>query len=45
VSQYQKGKKKTNLDFNEAKESEWQWHQLASVILQLKGNAKTTADL
>jgi len=43
VSQYQKGK--TNLDFNEARESEWQWHQLASVILQLKGNAKTTADL
>jgi len=26
VSQYQKGK--TNLDFNEARDSEWQWHQL-----------------
>jgi len=27
VSQYQKGK--TNLDFTEAGDSEWQWHQLA----------------
>jgi len=26
VSRYQKGK--TNLDFAEARESEWQWHQL-----------------
>ena len=26
VSQYQKGKK--NLDFAEATDSEWQWHQL-----------------
>jgi len=26
VSQYQKGK--TYLDFTEARESEWQWHQL-----------------
>jgi len=26
VSRYQKGK--TNLDFTEATESEWQWHQL-----------------
>ena len=26
VSQYQKGK--TNLDFAEARDSEWQWHQL-----------------
>ena len=26
VSQYQKGK--TNLDFTEARFSEWQWHQL-----------------
>ena len=26
VSRYQKGK--TNLDFTEARESEWQWHQL-----------------
>jgi len=26
VSWYQEGK--TNLDFNEARDSEWQWHQL-----------------
>jgi len=26
VSQYQKGK--TNLDFTEARDSEWRWHQL-----------------
>ena len=26
VSRYQKGK--TNLDFKEARDSEWQWHQL-----------------
>jgi len=26
VSRYQKGK--ANLDFNEARDSEWQWHQL-----------------
>jgi len=26
ASRYQKGK--TNLDFTEAKDSEWQWHQL-----------------
>jgi len=26
VSQYQKGK--TNLDFIQARDSEWQWHQL-----------------
>jgi len=26
VSQYQKGR--TNLDFSEARDSEWQWHQL-----------------
>jgi len=26
VSWYQKGK--TNLDFTEAKDSEWQWHQV-----------------
>jgi len=29
MSQYQKGK--TNLDFTEAKDSEWQWHQLGHV--------------
>ena len=26
VSRYQKGK--TNLDFTESRDSEWQWHQL-----------------
>jgi len=26
VNQYQKGK--TNLDFTEARDSEWQWHQM-----------------
>jgi len=29
VSRYQKGK--TNLHFNEARDSEWQWHQLGHV--------------
>jgi len=29
VSQYQKGK--TNLDFTEARDSEWQWHQLGQM--------------
>jgi len=29
VSQYQKGK--TNLDFTETRDSEWQWHQLGRV--------------
>jgi len=29
VSQYQKGK--TNLDFTEARDSEWQWHHLGHV--------------
>jgi len=29
VSRYQKGK--TNLDFTEARESEWQWHQLGHI--------------
>jgi len=36
VSRYQKGK--TNLDFTEARDSEWQWHQLGhmqvSTLLQ-----------
>ena len=31
VSQYQKGK--TNLDFTEATDSEWQWHQLGHMQL------------
>jgi len=29
VSRYQKGK--TNLDFTETRDSEWQWHQLGHV--------------
>ena len=29
VGQYQKGK--TNLDFTEARESDWQWHQLCII--------------
>jgi len=29
VSRYQKGK--TNLDFAEARDSEWQWHQLGHI--------------
>jgi len=31
VSRYQKGK--TNLDFSEARDSEWQWHQLGHMQL------------
>jgi len=30
VSQYQKGK--TKMDFIEATDSEWQWHQLGGVL-------------
>jgi len=30
VSWYQKGK--TNLDFTEARDSEWQWHQLGTLL-------------
>ena len=33
VSQYQKGK--TNLDFTEARDSEWQWHQLGTYHMQV----------
>jgi len=40
VSQYQKGK--TNLDFTEAKDSEWQWHQLqVCTSLQTDNHAST----
>jgi len=43
VSQYQKGK--TNLDFTEATDSEWQWHQLShmqvSTLLQTDNHAST----
>ena len=31
VSRYQKGK--TNLDFTEARDSDWQWHQLFHGVL------------
>jgi len=43
VSRYQKGK--TNLDFSEARHSEWQWHQLGHMqvctLLQTDNNAST----
>jgi len=43
VSRYQKGK--TNLDFTEARVSEWQWHQLGhmqiSTSLQTNNHAST----
>jgi len=45
VNQYQKGK--TNLDFNEARDSEWQWHQLGRMqvctSLQTDNHASTPA--
>jgi len=43
VSRYQKGK--TNLDFTEARGSEWQWHQLGHtqvcISLQTDNHART----
>jgi len=43
VSQYKKGK--TNLDFTEARDSEWQWHQLGRMqvctVLQTDNHAST----
>jgi len=43
VSRYQKDK--TNLDFTEARDSEWQWHQLGRVQVcisrQTDNNAST----
>jgi len=43
VSRYQKGK--TNLDFSEARDSEWQWHQLGNmqvcISLQTNNHAST----
>jgi len=43
VSRYRKGK--TNLDFIEARDSEWQWHQLGSMqvctLLQTDNHAST----
>jgi len=45
VSQYQKGK--TNLDFTEARYSEWQWHQLGHMqvctLLQAKNHTSIPA--
>jgi len=44
VCQYQKGK--TNLDFTEARGSEWQWHQLGHMqvctLLQTDNYASTS---
>jgi len=44
VSRYQKGK--TNLDFTEARDSEWQWHQLGRMqvctLLQTDSQHPTT---
>jgi len=44
VSQYQKGK--TNLDFNDARGSEWQWHQPGHMqvctLLQTDNHASTS---
>jgi len=39
VSRYQKGK--TNLDFTEARDSEWQWHQLQLSYMQVCTLLKT----
>ena len=43
VSRYQKGK--TNLDFTEARDSEWQWHQLGHMqvctLFQADNHAST----
>ena len=43
VSQYHKGK--TNLDFTEARDSEWHWHQLGHMhvctLLQTDNHART----
>jgi len=44
VSRYQKGGK-TNLDFTEARDSKWQWHQLGHmqvcITLQTDNHAST----
>jgi len=39
VSRYQKGK--TNLDFTEARDSEWQWHQPVCTLLQTDNHTST----
>jgi len=45
VSRYQKGK--TNLDFTEARDSEWQWHQLGhmQVCTYLQTDNRTSIPL
>jgi len=45
VSRYQKGK--TNLDFTEARDSEWEWHQLGhmQVCISLQTDNHTSAPL
>jgi len=47
VSRYQKGK--TNLDFTEARHSEWQWHQLGCMqvctSLQTDNHASTPSSV
>jgi len=45
VSRYQKGK--TNLDFNGARDSEWQWHQLGDrqVCTSLQTDNHTSTSL
>ena len=40
VSRYQKGK--TNLDFTEARDSEWQWHQLGHMQSASRSRQRTT---
>jgi len=44
VGRYQKGK--TSLDFTEARDSEWQWHQLGHmqvcILLQTDDHASTS---
>jgi len=40
VGPYQKGK--TNLDFTEARDSDWQWRHLACTLLQTDNHASTS---
>jgi len=40
VSWYQKGK--TNLDFTEARDSEWQWHQLGRIQVYTVSGQQTS---
>jgi len=42
VSQYQKGK--TNLDFTEARDSEWQWHHLGHMQICTSPQTDDRAD-